>query len=216
MRIFLTTVSIGLSAVLASAAYADKPAEPKTAVTKTAAKTAAPKGPSAREIAAAQRVAEQQAAMKALKLVDGDWRGPSKKLTKGDWVAMTQTEKVDTLMGGTMRTISSLGYDKDGSLSFESFSVISYDPNDKAYSIRTYSGGRPHDYPLEVTADGFKWEAAAGRKMTIRYQAMLKDGAWTQSATRVPASGAPEKYVEFTVKRGAAVALPAAKKIAAN
>ena len=46
------------------------------------------------------------------------------------------------------------------------------------------------------SSDGFKWDVTAGRKMTIRYQATLKD--WTQSATRVAATGAPEKYVEFT------------------
>lgn len=208
MRIFLT----GLSAILlAGSAYAEKPsaAAGAVAVRVAAVTPGAARPASAREIAAAQRLADQQAAMRALKLADGDWRGASKKLSKGDWIPMTQAQKVDTLMSGTMRTISSRGYDKNGALSFESFSVISYDPNDKAYSIRTYSGGRPHDYPLEITADGFKWDVTAGKKMTIRYQTTFKDGAWTQSATRVPASGTPEKFVEFTVKRGAVAALPA-------
>src|SRR5262245_281963 len=130
MRMFLVSVS---AVLLAGGAYADKPAASGAAPAKAVAtKSAAAKPASAREIAAAQRTTDQQAAMKALKLVDGDWRGPSRKLTKGDWVAMTQAEKVDTLLGGTMRTISSRGYDKDGSLSFESFSVISYDPAEKA------------------------------------------------------------------------------------
>jgi hypothetical protein len=37
--------------------------------------------------------------------------------------------------------------------------------------------------------------------VTIRYETSVKSGVWIETATRVPADGEPETYVEFRVKR---------------
>jgi hypothetical protein len=209
MRAFLATGFV--LAVLAGSAFADKPVEPTdgahqggAAPAKTA-KTAAPVkpavAPSTPMPATSKRVLAQQEAMKALKLADGDWRGPSKVLRRQGWVDMVEAQRVETLLDGTIRTIESRGYEKDGRLSFTAFAVISYDPSAKSYSLRSYSNGRATDYPFEVSANGFSWEIQSSPKMTVRYEAVLKSGVWTQSATRIPAEGEPEKYVEFAVKR---------------
>src|SRR5262245_26397740 len=133
-RIFANGLALTLLA--ATPAFADKPVEPaetahhspepssffrpaakpKTdtkpaadqSVTKAAPKPetkAAPRtgGPSKRVIA-------QQEAIKAIPFANGDWRGPSKVLRKEGWAAMTETQHVETLAEGTIRTIESKGY----------------------------------------------------------------------------------------------------------
>jgi hypothetical protein len=165
------------------------------------AQTAAPARPAELQAAVPKRILAQQEAMKALGLADGDWRGPSKVLRKEGWVDTIETQRVATLLEGTVRTIESRGYEADGRLSFSMFAVISFDPDAKAYSMRSWSNGRMRDYPLEASAGGFSWDFQSSPEMTIRYVATVKNGVWTQTATRVPIDGAPEKFVEFAVKR---------------
>jgi hypothetical protein len=159
----------------------------------------------------APRIAAQKEAMKALAFLDGEWRGPAKTLTPaGGWHTFTQTERVGTMLDGTVRVIEGRGYEDDGSIAFNAFAVISYDPDTKAYSMRSYSGGRAGDFPITPTADGFTWSIQAGPSMKIDYVATVKDGSWTEIGTRVPANGPPVKFIEFTVSRLADGAWPAA------
>ena len=100
------------------------------------------------------------------------------------------------------RSIEGRGYEADGTLSFNAFAVISYDPDRKAYSMRSYSAGRMGDYPIAPTPTGFTWEIPAGPQMNIRYEATVKDGVWTEVGTRVPKNdGAPVRFIEFSVTR---------------
>ncbi|MDP3740532.1 MAG: hypothetical protein Q8R02_24310 [Hyphomonadaceae bacterium] len=148
-----------------------------------------------------KRVLAQHEAMKALAFLDGEWRGPSKLLRKEGWTPMVQTERAGTMLDGTVRMIESRGYETGGRQSFNTLAIISYDPDSKSYSMRSYSAGRWGDYPLDVTANGFAWEVPSNRQTIIRYEAVVKNGVWTQTATRVPEKGEPEKYVEFSAKR---------------
>jgi hypothetical protein len=165
------------------------------------AQTGPPTATAIDQPAVPKRILAQQEAMKALNLSDGDWRGPSKVLRKNGWVDMVETQRVATLLDGTVRTIESRGYEADGSLGFSMLAVISWDPDAKAYSMRSWSNGRVRDYPMKVSADGFSWEFESSPGMTIRYEAAVKNSVWTQTATRVPAEGKPETYLEFAVKR---------------
>jgi hypothetical protein len=148
-----------------------------------------------------KRVLAQQEAMKALAFLDGEWRGPSKLLRKDGWTPMVQTERAGTMLDGTVRMIESRGYEADGRQSYNALAIISYDPDSKSYSMRSYSSGRSGDHPLEVTANGFAWEIQSNAQVAIRYEAVVKNGVWTQTATRVPTKGDPEKYVEFSARR---------------
>jgi hypothetical protein len=148
-----------------------------------------------------KRVLAQQEAMKALAFLDGEWRGPSKLLRKDGWTPMVQTERAGTMLDGTVRVIESRGYETDGRQSYNALAIISYDPESESYSIRSYSSGRSGDHPVEVTANGFAWEIQSNAQVAIRYEAVVKNGVWTQTATRVPAKGDPEKYVEFSARR---------------
>jgi hypothetical protein len=148
-----------------------------------------------------KRVLAQQEAMKALAFLDGEWRGPSKLLRKDGWTPMVQTERAGTMLDGTVRMIESSGYEADGRQSYNALAIISYDPESKSYSMRSYSSGRSGDHPVEVTANGLAWEIQSSSQVSIRYEAVIKNGVWTQTAMRVPAKGDPEKYVEFSARR---------------
>ncbi len=150
----------------------------------------------------APRIAAQKEAMKALAMLDGVWRGEAKTLTTdGGWHTFTQTERVGPMLDGAVKVIEGRGYETDGSINFNALAVISYDPDRKTYSLRSYSAGRSGDYPLTPTDKGFNWEIQAGPNMKIQYEATVKDGVWTEIGTRVPKDGAPVKFVEFTVTR---------------
>jgi hypothetical protein len=114
------------------------------------------------------------------------------------------------MLDGTVRVLEGRGYETDGSLSFNAFAVISYNPDTKVYSMRSYSGGRAGDFPIKPTADGFTWDIQAGPNMKIEYVATVKDGKWTEIGTRVPKDGPPVKFIEFTVTRLGDSAWPAA------
>ncbi|MDP3494436.1 MAG: hypothetical protein Q8R82_15100 [Hyphomonadaceae bacterium] len=153
----------------------------------------------------------QREAMKALAMLDGEWRGPAKSLRgDGGWHPMVQTERVGTMLDGTVRVIEGRGYEASGELSFSAFAVISYSPETKAYSMRSYSSGRVGDFPIVPTATGFTWQIQAGPEMKIAYEAIIKDGVWTETGTRISRSAEPVKFIEFTVTRIGDTAWPAA------
>lgn len=163
----------------------------------------------------APRIAAQKEAMQALDGIDGEWRGEAKVLTPdGSWHTITQTERVGPMLDGAVKVIEGRGYEADGSTSFNAFAVISYDPDRKTYSMRSYTSGRMGDYPITPTEAGFNWEIQAGPEMKIAYVATVKDGVWTEVGTRIPKNGPPVKFIEFTVRRHADAAWPAAGAVA--
>jgi hypothetical protein len=159
----------------------------------------------------APRIAAQKEAMKALAMLDGEWRGEAKTLAAdGSWHSFTQTERVGTMLDGSVRVIEGRGYEADGSVNFNAFAVISYDPDKKTYAMRSYSGGRAGDFPITPTATGFTWEIQAGPNMKMSYEATVKDGVWTETGTRIPKDGQPVKFIAFAVTRLGDATWPAA------
>jgi len=153
----------------------------------------------------------QREAMKALAMLDGEWRGPAKSLRNdGGWHPMVQTERVGTMLDGTVRVLEGRGFEASGELSFTAFAVISYSPATKTYTMRSYSSGRVGDFPIVPTGTGFTWEIQAGPEMKIAYEAIIKDGVWTETGTRIPKTGEPVKFIEFSVTRLGDSAWPAA------
>lgn len=148
------------------------------------------------------RVAAQKAAMDKLAFLDGEWRGPSKMLVgKDTWRTMTQAERVGPMLDGSVRVIEGRGYEADGKLNFNAFAVISFDPDTKAYTMRSWQGGRVGDFPIEVIENGFKWDLEAGPSVKINYVATVKDGVWTEIGARSTNGGPAVKFYEFSVTR---------------
>jgi hypothetical protein len=82
--------------------------------------------------------------------------------------------------------------------------------------MRSYQSGRVRDHALSLTDKGFEWESESSGGSTIRYEASVKNGVWTETATRAPARGEPETYVEVKLKRLRASSWPGAGGLGAK
>ena len=159
----------------------------------------------------AQRLAAQREAMRALAFLDGAWRGPAEAADIPG--PLVQTERVGTLLDGSVRLVEGRGYDASGATVFNAFAVISYDPVRRSYSIRAYANGFVGDYPLTVRPDGFDWSQPAGPGATIRYTATVRDGEWHEVGDRVAEGAPPQRMVELRVRRIGDTAWPRADSI---
>lgn len=189
---------------------------------------AQPAGPTAKPPAAAQagsepdwaagpwdpaaRLSAQREAMKALAFLDGEWRGTAR--AEGEPGEMRHTERVGTLLDGTVRLVEGRAYDSAGRTRFNAFAIISYDPVRKAYSMRSYAMGYSGDYPLTVRADGFSWSHPAEPGTIVRYTATVRNGEWHEVGEKVVGKSPPVKTVELRVRRTGAGGWPQAGAVA--
>jgi len=158
------------------------------------------------------RIAAQAEAMKAFALMDGVWRGQAWTITPGGRHEVTQTERIGPLLGGSVKVVEGRGYNADGSTGFNALGIIAYEPDTGAYSMRSYAMGRAGDFKITPTSDGYVWEIPAG-PATIRYTAVIKDGALREVGERIVAGQAPFQFFEMNLKRVADSAWPAAGAI---
>ncbi len=146
-------------------------------------------------------VAAQRAAMTKLGFMEGLWRGTAwTLLPSGEKHTLTQTERVGPLLGGSVKVVEGRGYEADGSVGFNAFAIISFDPAKGSYSMRSYAQGHARDFVLTPTTDGFTWEIPAG-PMTIRYTAVVKEGVWLEVGDRIMAGKDPIRFFEMNLKR---------------
>jgi hypothetical protein len=146
-------------------------------------------------------ISAQKAAMTSLAFMDGTWRGTaSTVLPSGEKHSLTQTERIGTFLDGSVRVIEGRGYNEDGTVGFNAFAIISWDPDKKTYNMRSYAMGRAGDFPLTATPDGFSWEIPAGPS-TIRYTAVIKDGTWHEIGERITAGKEPVRFLEMNLQR---------------
>src|SRR2546429_4770391 len=84
----------------------------------------------------AMTIAAQREAMKAFAALDGVWRGPAWTiLPSGEKHNITQTERIGPFLDGSVKVIEGRGYNADGSVGFNAFGIISYDPATHAYNL---------------------------------------------------------------------------------
>ncbi len=151
----------------------------------------------------AKLIAAEREAMAALAFMDGVWRGPAwTLLPSGEKHTLTQTERIGPFLDGSVKVIEGRGYDADGKLAFNSFGTISYSPATRAYTMHSHAQGNVGDFALTPTADGFVWIVSipAGQ-MTIRYTAVVKDGAWRETGERIMPGKEPVRFFEMNLKR---------------
>ena len=146
-------------------------------------------------------IAAQREAMLPLAFMDGVWRGPAWTiLPSGEKHNVTQTERIGPFLDGSVKVIEGRGYDADGKVAFNAFGTISYNPATRAYTLHSYAQGYVGDFVLTPTADGYVWEIPAG-PMTIRYTAVIKDGAWREVGDRITPGKEPVRFFEMNLKR---------------
>ncbi|HEV7906315.1 MAG TPA: hypothetical protein VGO96_20915 [Pyrinomonadaceae bacterium] len=158
-------------------------------------------------------VAAQREAMGRLALMDGVWRGAAWTiLPTGERHNITQTERIGPFLDGSVKVIEGRGYDPDGRVTFNAFGTVSYNPATRAYTLHSYAQGQVGDFVLTPTADGYTWEIPAGA-MTIRYTAVIKDGAWREVGDRIVPGKEPVRFFEMNLKRVSDTNWPAAGAI---
>lgn len=157
----------------------------------------------------AARIAAQREAIARLAFMDGTWRGPAAAQMPAGPHNLTQTEQIGPMLDGTIRVIEGKGFEPDGRASFNAFAVISYDPEAKTYTMRSYNAGRAGDFPLTLTADGFVWEIPIGGA-TIRYTATVKDGKWREVGERIVPGQPAVPFFEMNLVRVGDTDWPAA------
>jgi hypothetical protein len=152
----------------------------------------------------------QKEAMAVLSGLDGTWRGTAWTLLPGgEKKTLIQTERVGTMLDGTVRVIEGRGYEADGKLVFNAFGVIGYNPATKAYTLQARAQGRAGEYTVTPNAEGFIWEIPAG-PATIRYTVVLKGGTWTEVGDRLVPGQPPQRFHEMTLQRLGGTDWPAA------
>lgn len=155
-------------------------------------------------------MASQREALSKLRTLDGVWRGEAWTiLPSGEKHTVTQTERVGPLLGGSVKVIEGRGYEANGRVGFNAFAIISYDPREDAYSLRSYAQGNVGDFVLTPTEDGFVWEIPAG-PATIRYTAIIQNGTWKEVGDRIVSGKEPVRFFEANLVRLDSTGWPAA------
>jgi hypothetical protein len=150
----------------------------------------------------AELLAAQARAMAPLAIYDGTWRGTAiVTQPDGKLLRLTQTERVGSMLGGTIKVIEGRGYLPDGTVVFNAFAVISFSPRSGRYNFRSYAQGYSGDFPMQVRDDGFTWSMPAGPGVTLRYTATVRDGVWTEVGERIVEGQPPARTFEMTLKR---------------
>src|SRR6266852_1246672 len=158
-------------------------------------------------------IAAQRDAMARLAYMDGVWRGPAWTiLPSGEKHNITQTERIGPFLDGSVKVIEGRGYNADGTVGFNAFGTISYNPATRVFTLHSYAQGNVGDFVLTRTADGYVWEIPAG-PMTIRYTAVIKDGAWREVGDRIMPGKEPARFFEMNLKRVGDTNWPAAGAI---
>ncbi len=143
----------------------------------------------------------QRDAMARLSFMDGEWRGTAVIGGPGGSMTLTQTERVGTHLGGSIRVVEGRGYAADGTTQFNAFAIVGWDERTQAYTFHTYAQGYQGDYPFEATEDGFRWSTPAGPGATIQYVATIKDGRWHEVGHYVREGQTPLPYIEMDLRR---------------
>ncbi len=145
--------------------------------------------------------AEQREAMQAFARMDGIWRGPAWTITPQGRHEITQTERIGTFLGGTVRVIEGRGYEAGGNVSFNALGIISYDNQRRRYTLSSWAQGRSGAFEIRPTADGYEWEVPAGPGAIIRYTATIRDGTLREVGHRIAGEAAPVQIFEMNLRR---------------
>lgn len=140
-------------------------------------------------------------ALQKLAHLDGEWRGEARALLPdGQWVSFIQTERVGTMLDGTVRLIEGRGFDHEGTTHFNALAILSWDPSASRYRFHSWAQGHAGEHQFMATDDGFVWEIEAGPAL-MRYTAEVIDGRWEHRGERLVADQPPATFFEMSLRR---------------
>ena len=131
----------------------------------------------------------------------GEWRGSAKGMTREGPYTLTQTERVGPMLGGDLIVVEGRGYEKNGTVKFNAFGVISYDKREQSYFINVYTNGHAGRFKLDLTDNGFVWTMPAGATGKIINTAVIEGDTWREITKYAPDEG-PERITnDMTLTR---------------
>jgi hypothetical protein len=157
--------------------------------------------------------AEQRQAMQTLAWMDGEWVGEATvSMGPGNTSTHPHTERIGPMLGGSIKVIEGRSANDDGTAGFNAFAVVSSDDAADRYMMRSYANGQAGDFPLEATADGFRWTTPA-RGGEMRYVTTFKDGEWVEVGDFVMPGRDPMRVIELRLRRRGDTGWPAADPV---
>ena len=158
--------------------------------------------------------AEQRQAMQTLAWMDGEWVGEATvSMGPGQTSTHPHTERIGPMLGGSIKVIEGRTTGgPDGAPAFNAFAVVSWDDATDRYTMRSYANGEVGDFPLEATADGFRWTTPA-RGGEMRYVTTFKDGEWVEVGHFVMPGREPMQVIELRLRRRGDTGWPAADPV---
>ena len=157
--------------------------------------------------------AEQRQAMQALAWMDGEWVGEATvSMGPGRTSTHAHTERIGPMLGGSIKVIEGRSTNDDGTVAFNAFAVVSWDDATDSYVMRSYANGQAADFPLQATADGFRW-STPGRGGEIRYVTTFRDGEWVETGDFVMPDRDPMRVIELRLRRRGDTGWPAADPV---
>ncbi|MEA3003152.1 MAG: hypothetical protein QOH81_1940 [Sphingomonadales bacterium] len=158
-------------------------------------------------------LAAERQAMAPLAMMDGVWRGTAWTMTPTGRHDVVHTERIGPFLGGSVKVVEGRSYRPDGSVGFNAFATISFNPQSRAYTLHSHAMGYAGDFALQLRPDGYVWEMPAGPGATIRYTATIGNGAWREVGDRIAGSAAPVRIFEMNLKRVGDTGWPAADPV---
>lgn len=155
-------------------------------------------------------IAAQQAALKKLDWMRGLWRGTAETMTPAGPLKMIQTERIGSMLDGTLLVIEGKSYRADGSAPFHAFAVLSYDQASQKYTLASHAQGRAGAFPFTLTDTGYTWETPAGPNAVVRYTATFAGGTYSEVGDYVMQGQPPRRFFTMTLKRVGDTEWPAA------
>jgi hypothetical protein len=147
-------------------------------------------------------MAAQAEAMHKLDWMHGKWRGEARfRMPGGPEQVMVHTERVGTMLDGSVTVVEGKSFDASGKVPFNAFAVISFDGRTGGYAMQSYTGGRAGSFPMAVADRGYSWETPAGPRAKIHYKASFDGTTWTETGDYV-AEGQPARpFFKMVLKR---------------
>jgi hypothetical protein len=144
----------------------------------------------------------QSAAMHKLDWMHGKWRGEARMQMPGAGEkVVVHTERVGTLLDGTVTVIEGKSFDDAGKVPFNAFAVVSYDARTQSFSMQSYTGGRSGNVAMTVLDKGYSWEVPAGPNAKVQYRATYDGTTWTETGDFVANGQPPRPFFKMVLKR---------------
>ena len=139
-------------------------------------------------------------AMDRLAMIDGEWRGTATYWRGGEALEVVHTERVGTMLDGSVRVIEGRSYLPDGSSPFNAFAVVSFDAQSGGYMMRSYTLHGAGDVEMDVSENGFSWSIGEGAR-AVEYVATIDGDHWIETGYRKGSDGEKVKFIEMDLRR---------------